>query len=71
MSDQSRRPEAADGGPRPGAPRRPAAGQAPAPGACRRQPPDEASCPACGDELHLWANYHRCRNCGYKESCCF
>jgi hypothetical protein len=28
-------------------------------------------CPACGETMRLWANYHRCRNCGYKESCCF
>jgi hypothetical protein len=30
-----------------------------------------AHCPACGETMRLWANYHRCRNCGYKESCCF
>lgn len=35
-------------------------------------PSDEPTiCPACGDTMRLWANYHRCRTCGYKESCCF
>lgn len=40
--------------------------------ACEQRPRDgAATCPGCGAELRLWANYHRCRNCGYKESCCF
>ena len=30
-----------------------------------------SACPSCGSQMRLWANYHRCRNCGYKESCCF
>ncbi|GEM_PF-6603416 len=38
---------------------------------CRPAGNEVTICPACGAELHLWANYHRCRNCGYKESCCF
>ncbi len=39
---------------------------------CANRPTDQAAvCPACGDSMRLWANYHRCRNCGYKESCCF
>jgi hypothetical protein len=32
---------------------------------------DEAACPSCGAEMRLWANYYRCRTCGFKESCCF
>lgn len=32
---------------------------------------DETACPACGATMHLWANYYRCRTCGFKESCCF
>jgi hypothetical protein len=32
---------------------------------------DEATCPACGATMRLWANYYRCRTCGFKESCCF
>ncbi|MBX0329610.1 hypothetical protein K2Z83_18225 [Oscillochloris sp. ZM17-4] len=41
--------------------------------ACRREQghPDTVECPSCGSPMRLWANYHRCRNCGYKESCCF
>lgn len=40
--------------------------------ACAPPARDEgAACPACGAELRLWAGYQRCRNCGYKESCCF
>jgi hypothetical protein len=61
-----RRPEAGDGG----AQAQPAdhAGAA-----CRRNlaSPKPVDCPSCGSPMHLWANYHRCRNCGYKESCCF
>jgi hypothetical protein len=41
---------------------------------CRRAGADDSgatTCPACGSTMRLWANYHRCRNCGYKESCCF
>lgn len=30
-----------------------------------------AECPACASPMRLWAAYYRCRNCGYKESCCF
>lgn len=57
--------------PRPTRPSPPAADDRPAT-TCR--PPfdgEDPACPACGDQLRLWANYHRCRNCGYKESCCF
>jgi hypothetical protein len=39
-------------------------------GACQRDT-SESSCPSCGAEMRLWANYYRCRTCGYKESCCF
>lgn len=41
--------------------------------ACRAETSDAgaATCPSCGSAMRLWANYHRCRNCGYKESCCF
>lgn len=49
------------------APRRPQPGAACAP----RARDEAAACPACGAELRLWANYQRCANCGYKESCCF
>lgn len=42
----------------------------PAP-ACAQAPADEATCPACGATMRLWANYYRCRTCGFKESCCF
>jgi hypothetical protein len=45
--------------------------RAAAPGACAADQDAETLCPACGDTLRLWANYHRCRTCGYKESCCF
>jgi hypothetical protein len=45
---------------------------APPTASCASRANDQAAvCPACGDEMRLWANYHRCRNCGYKESCCF
>lgn len=37
---------------------------------CRPQR-DDAACPACGATMRLWANYYRCRTCGFKESCCF
>lgn len=33
--------------------------------------PEAAVCPSCGCTMHLWAGFYRCRNCGYKESCCF
>jgi DNA-directed RNA polymerase subunit RPC12/RpoP len=32
---------------------------------------DESVCPHCDTQMKLWANYYRCPNCGYKESCCF
>ncbi|MBK9715231.1 MAG: hypothetical protein IPO81_28675 [Kouleothrix sp.] len=32
---------------------------------------EEAECPQCEGTMRLWANYYRCSNCGYKESCCF
>lgn len=35
------------------------------------KPPEAAECPQCGQLMRLWANYYRCANCGYKESCCF
>jgi predicted RNA-binding Zn-ribbon protein involved in translation (DUF1610 family) len=39
---------------------------------CATRPAEQAAiCPACGEAMRLWANYHRCRNCGFKESCCF
>jgi hypothetical protein len=46
----------------------PAARPAPS---CGGAPDEETICPACGATMRLWANYHRCRTCGYKESCCF
>jgi hypothetical protein len=44
-----------------------------APATPDRRPPEreETACPACGSAMHLWANYYRCRTCGFKESCCF
>ncbi len=66
MSEQTRRPPAADSGAQPNT--RPSG---PAAGAVARPPHESEPCPACGAALRLWANYHRCRNCGYKESCCF
>jgi|GEM_PF-2415292 len=42
---------------------------APARAACRADAP--VTCPACNSPMRLWAAYYRCRNCGYKESCCF
>ncbi|MCS6883319.1 MAG: hypothetical protein RMK84_19685 [Oscillochloridaceae bacterium] len=38
---------------------------------CQPATAEAAICPNCGTELHLWASFHRCRNCGFKESCCF
>ncbi len=38
---------------------------------CPPQPREEAECPKCASQMRLWANYYRCPNCGYKESCCF
>ena len=38
---------------------------------CAREQDAETACPSCGTEMRLWANYYRCRTCGYKESCCF
>lgn len=43
----------------------------PPPDACAQTPADEATCPACGAGMRRWANYYRCRTCGFKESCCF
>lgn len=45
----------------------------PAPPVFLRRPAtaEAAICPGCGAELHRWASFHRCRNCGFKESCCF
>jgi hypothetical protein len=31
----------------------------------------QAECPRCAGAMHLWAGFHRCPNCGFKESCCF
>ncbi len=39
--------------------------------ACASAPAEEAECPRCAASMRLWANYYRCPNCGYKESCCF
>lgn len=30
-----------------------------------------AVCPQCACLMRLWAGFYRCRNCGFKESCCF
>lgn len=38
---------------------------------CRADVPEERECPTCGLEMRLWAGFYRCRNCGFKESCCF
>jgi hypothetical protein len=57
-------PDRASAGPAP-AERRARAG----PELCRTDAP--AECPACASPMRLWAAYYRCRNCGYKESCCF
>ncbi len=38
---------------------------------CAPATPAAAECPSCGLAMHLWAGFYRCRNCGYKESCCF
>ena len=38
---------------------------------CPPAPREEAECPQCEGAMRLWANYYRCPNCGYKESCCF
>ena len=32
---------------------------------------EQRECPTCGLEMRLWAGFYRCRNCGFKESCCF
>jgi hypothetical protein len=39
--------------------------------ACTAAPDETAECPRCAEAMRLWANYYRCPNCGYKESCCF
>lgn len=49
----------------------PATSAAAPPAPCRPQAEERTVCPGCGEIMRLWANYHRCRNCGYKESCCF
>lgn len=41
------------------------------PAACGDTPSETTECPACGVTMRLWAGYYRCRNCGFKESCCF
>lgn len=41
------------------------------PTSCPPRPREEAECPKCASPMRLWANYYRCPNCGYKESCCF
>lgn len=38
---------------------------------CPPRPREESECPKCASLMRLWANYYRCPNCGYKESCCF
>jgi hypothetical protein len=45
--------------------------RAPAPADRCRPEREEEACPACGSTMRLWANYYRCRTCGFKESCCF
>jgi hypothetical protein len=49
----------------------PQAERAPAAAQLCRPERDDAECPACGSAMGLWANYYRCRTCGFKESCCF
>jgi hypothetical protein len=39
--------------------------------ACKAERPEQSTCPACGVAMRLWAGFYRCRNCGFKESCCF
>jgi|HigsolmetaAR202D_1030399.scaffolds.fasta_scaffold00044_62 predicted RNA-binding Zn-ribbon protein involved in translation (DUF1610 family) len=41
------------------------------PQSCQIELPEERECPNCGLEMRLWAGFYRCRNCGFKESCCF
>lgn len=31
----------------------------------------ESVCPICGNTMLLANGFHRCRACGYKESCCY
>jgi len=31
----------------------------------------ESVCPICGNAMVLVNGFHRCRSCGYKESCCY
>jgi len=28
-------------------------------------------CPVCGNAMFLLNGFHRCPECGYKESCCY
>ncbi len=42
-----------------------------APPSCPPLTREESECPKCAGQMRLWANYYRCPNCGYKESCCF